>query len=334
VTPQRLFVFLGFFLLLAAGGMVRCTASRPPEAPNGSGEISGVEQGPWAKTRWLRREGRSRAALQLVEASLRRGDNNQEGLLLQAELLMELKPRNWRERAARVLARVTEDGFREKALLLRGDLEFTVGDFQQALNYYSRVLRAPGSLAEEAAERLQRAQRLVRLHPRTDTGIRLAQREQLTRADLAELLITEVELPALDTKNVDIPRDVRNLPRQEIIHEALAGGLLRVDAEGLFHPTQPVTRGMLAQVLRRLSLMVPGVSTDYAAAPRYDDLLGLNREEAEAVAFCSAHGLIQGEDLAAGVFGFDTVLSGGEILAALRSWERRILRHGKAENRK
>ena len=162
----------------------------------------------------------------------------------------------------------------------RGEALRKAGQYQEAENAYGKTIDLRGNLAERAQAQMKAIQESRLAAPGTDVGIRVAKLNPITRADLCALLIDEFKLEDLvdkrrakqydtgfksatktaETIEKSVPPDIVGHWAegwiQRVLDLQIAG--LKLQADGKFHPADPVTRKDLAQVLQEALVLVTG----------------------------------------------------------------------------
>lgn len=107
------------------------------------------------------------------------------------------KPEEYFEDAAEVAPKISEPHYR------LGRLYKTAFQFRKAESAFSKVLEMKGKYTQEANTQWELVQKINRASPGTKVGRRIALVDEITKADVAALFISELELDRILEKRVD-----------------------------------------------------------------------------------------------------------------------------------
>ncbi|MCI0370320.1 MAG: tetratricopeptide repeat protein [candidate division NC10 bacterium] len=246
-------------------------------------------------------------------------------------VLALLRPPRWLEDAEREFEAGRGRSARDPELLLAMGRAYKAAlAFDKATALLRQVLALNRGRAEEAVEEVLALEKIQRAEPASETAKRVALKAEVTRGELAALLVEEVGWPTL-------PEVVRRPPEpamaypfaadlEESPHRGAVEALLTRPVRGLrlfpdqtFAPDQPVTRDVFAVILEDILLRVKGDNLRAAVLPAsvspFTDL------PAGHFAFSAALLLTRGgilEGRSDGSFGPRESVPGPDALVALR----------------
>ncbi len=301
----------------------------------------------------LRTESRS-----LLETSLNTASGEQELTrsrinTIRAESL--LQDEGWVE--------TTEKHYRESLELIENhpalrkmlpELHFFMGNaylkarsFSKASTQYRHVLELNQGYTREANTQQMLLQKIVRAQPGTLHGKTVALSNEITRADLAALLIEEFHLEDLykrgtsgDTSAKKFPSPIKKmgaaqpistLPASDISKHPLREEIelilqlkvrgLEVNPQHLFFPNRPVTRAEYALMLEDILIRVTqesGLSTSFIGEKSPWQDVRADAYYYNAARVLTSRGIIQVRNQIRGEFGPEDPIHGADILLSLR----------------
>ncbi|MDZ7345536.1 MAG: S-layer homology domain-containing protein, partial [candidate division KSB1 bacterium] len=215
----------------------------------------------------------------------------------------------------------------------RAEIFFQLGDYAKAADGFRAVRE--GRFAETARERLRFISARIAASPRTPYGDGLLQKEALTRADLAVLLIRELGIDRLIAKRNPNPArstttqapsnvpivDIAGLKEELEIRTIVGLGVMSVYPDRCFRPFEVVTRMDAALIFQQALILITGdraLDTAYLnSGKRFIDVkpshYGYN-----AVCLMTERGIMSTIEDA---FAPNRPLSGIEALTAIRKLE-------------
>ncbi len=228
--------------------------------------------------------------------------------------------------------------------LRRGEARLQALDFAAAEGMFRTVVELRRGYEQQADARWKLVQDALRAAPDTTAGKRIALVRSLTRADMAALLVEELDLerfysrtrPSVDTGFVT-PGQERNLialdtaqavtdvdahPLAEDIRRALHSGVKGLEPypDRTFRPDEPVTRAEAAMIFEDVVVRATGrreLATAFIGQDsRIPDLAG-DHPAFNAAMVCLTRGVLD-TDLRSGEFRPLDVISGIEGLLAVR----------------
>jgi tetratricopeptide (TPR) repeat protein len=246
-------------------------------------------------------------------------------------VLMLLRPPNWLEQAEREFEAGRRRSARDPELLLAMGRAYKAAfAFDRAAALLRQALALDRGQQEEAVEEIRALEMIQRAAPVSETAKRVALKGQVTRGELAALLVEEVgwlTLPEVARRPPEpamaypFAADLEDSPYRGAVEGLLTRPLrgLRLFPDQTFAPGQPVLREEFAVILEDLLLRVKGDDLRAAAlagnASPFPDL------PAHHFAFSAALLLTRGgilERRPDGSFGSRESVAGPEALLALR----------------
>ncbi|MBI2081512.1 MAG: hypothetical protein HYT86_07310, partial [candidate division NC10 bacterium] len=247
------------------------------------------------------------------------------------EVLTLLRPPNWVEQAEREFEAGRSKSARDPELLLAMGRAYKAAfAFDRAAALLRQALALDRGEQEEAVEEIRALEMIQRAAPVSETAKRVALKGQVTRGELAALLVEEVgwlTLPEVARRPPEpamaypFAADLEDSPYRGAVEGLLTRPLrgLRLFPDQTFAPDQPVFREEFAVILEDLLLRVKGDDLRAAAlagnASPFPDL------PAHHFAFSAALLLTRGgilERRPDGSFGSRESVAGPEALVALR----------------
>ncbi|MBI3003416.1 MAG: hypothetical protein HYY54_07360 [candidate division NC10 bacterium] len=247
------------------------------------------------------------------------------------EVLTLLRPPNWLEQAEREFEAGRSKSARDPELLLAMGRAYKAAfAFDRAAALLRQALALDRGEQEEAVEEIRALEMIQRAAPVSETAKRVALKGQVTRGELAALLVEEVgwlTLPEVARRPPEpamaypFAADLEDSPYRGAVEGFLTRPLrgLRLFPDQTFAPDQPVFREEFAVILEDLLLRVKGDDLRAAAlagnASPFPDL------PAHHFAFSAALLLTRGgilERRPDGSFGSRESVAGPEALVALR----------------
>ncbi|MDZ7370995.1 MAG: tetratricopeptide repeat protein [candidate division KSB1 bacterium] len=279
----------------------------------------------------LRGEGEK--AVEAVEKAAAKNNRSIDVQMMRGKVYLLVKPNRWADRAAAAFdAVLAASPDNQEARFYRAEIFFQQGDYAKASDGF-RAIRE-GRFAETARERLRFISARIAASPRTPYGEALLQKEALTRADLAVLLIQELGIDRLiarrnpnparsttqATSNVPIV-DITGLKEQLEIRKIVGLGVMSVYPDHCFRPFEVVTRMDAALIFQQALILITGdraLDTAYLnSGKRFIDVkpshYGYN-----AVCLMTERGIMSSSEDA---FAPNRPLSGIEALTAVRKLE-------------
>ena len=222
--------------------------------------------------------------------------------------------------------------------------------FEDAQNAFTQVLELNRGFTREANQAMEQLNKIVRAQPGTRHGRELAMIEQITRADMAALLMQELKLADLYSRNATEQRGELNYesptkkifipPGESKLERPLASDIsehpLREDIETvlklqvrglesnpqfLFFPNKEITRAEYALMLEDVLIQV---TQDSAQSTRFvGDTSPFVDVRPDAYYYNAARTLVsrnimQLQDKVRGEFGPDRAVAGADALLSLR----------------
>jgi tetratricopeptide (TPR) repeat protein len=221
--------------------------------------------------------------------------------------------------------------------------------FEEAQNAFTKVLELDRGFTREANHAIEQLNKIVRAQPGTRHGLELAMIKQITRADMAALLMQELKLADLYSRNATeqikelkfesprksfVPHGKIKLERplaSDILEHPLREDIetiLRLQVRGLesnpqflFFPNKEITRAEYALMLEDVFIQV---TQDSAQSTRFvGDTSPFIDVRPDAYYYNAARTLVsrnimQLQDKVRGEFGPDRAVAGADALLSLR----------------
>ena len=209
-----------------------------------------------------------------------------------------------------------------------------------------------GRYVERAMAEVERIQIVQRVSPGSDLGIKIAMSTQLTRAELAVLLLEELKLDELIEQrrlsrggkgseavkfrspqangvvSAGLSKDIEYSWARAWVEDALSLGIpgLELLPDGTFRPDEPVTRASYARVSEGILSLItadPSLSTRYVGeASRFPDVRG-DSYAYNAIAVSVERGIMSADRIT-GRFRPEDTVSGAEALLMIRELQNAV----------
>lgn len=146
-------------------------------------------------------------------------------------------------------------------------------EFNEASEQYARVMALKSGFEQQADQRWRLLQKAQRAAPVTDLGKSIVLVEELSRADMAGLLVEELNIARFYTKTTPVdqlkfqtpdqalagkekasPKDIQDHPLKADMEEVIEYGVqgLEVYPDGTFRPDENISRAEMAMILQDL----------------------------------------------------------------------------------
>lgn len=230
------------------------------------------------------------------------------------------------------------------AYYFMGESYLTILDLEPAGRMFNRNLDLNGDYVTEAADRWRLVQKIRRAMPETMTGKKIALMERVTRADMALLLMEEMNIEALyalrtprntDTplKDVDktqtktarpaIATDIARHPRRTAIEGIIRIGLRGLDLypDGTFRPDEPLDRASYAMMIEDILVKVSGdrsLATRFVGTPSPFTDLQADHPCFNAVMLATSKGIMDTRDMTSNTFSPLGSVNGTDALLVIR----------------
>jgi tetratricopeptide (TPR) repeat protein len=262
-----------------------------------------------------------------------------EAGILKSRAIISARKKNWSSRAKLTLRNVLDnDPGNEEALFYMGETCLYNFQFEEAQGFFSQAAERKGSLASRANDRIKLTIRILALGALSDTGKKISLSEQLTRAELCQILIDEFKLKDLlkihqlhkfesaylDSKpKTKIFQDREKIQNRQAIHDIIALHIPDLDIfpDGKFYPSRIITRAELALVFQDIFVML---FDDQTLPAKYSDSESIFPDirpdyfAFNAVMFNVEEGIME-PDPQTGRFNTDSPVSGVDALEMLRA---------------
>ena len=156
-----------------------------------------------------------------------------------------------------------------EALFYKAEALFRHDEPAPAAELFERLAAEDGAFRQEAADRLAHIHARQLAQPQTPAGKRIVGLAVLTRADLAELLMQEIDLQRMiarrNPKRAEQASgadkrivDINGLPAAADIRAVVGLGVMDVFPDGKFRPHEKVQRVHLAMTLQQAMIRITG----------------------------------------------------------------------------
>ena len=279
-------------------------------------------------------------------------DDSEEMDALTAELRAWAALGQWHEIEPEVLAAEGEDAFSDALDLVddnpsldnpelyffMGEVSLQAMDFASAETMFRRAAEMGGPNEDRAEARWSMVQDISRAAPRTSIGRRIALVDRITRADMAALLVEELDLSSLFAPSASAAfsppgvqgasqttqarvTDIDGHPLRSDIEVVLAAGIrgLQPLQDGSFEPDAPMSRAEVALVLEDVIVRAtnnPALATMFIGQRSPFADLRADHPAFNAVMVCTTRGLVAG-DAAAGNFRPGDPYTGAEAVLSI-----------------
>ncbi len=218
-------------------------------------------------------------ALKHAERALKYDSSFSDAHLATGRILTAWKRRSdWADKALESFEKALELApENENVLYYTAEYYYEAGEYERAIEYYTRANVLSGDLAETAAKKIEHTKKMIEASPLSDEGKRIADIEKISRADLCILLIEEFKLKQLLHRhrpekfnqlfNADYSRiartgrlhpEIGNNPAKEWILDIIQIDIPFLDPypDGYFYPDRLVTKSQFAVTVQEVLAMV------------------------------------------------------------------------------
>lgn len=286
--------------------------------------------------------GNVKEAKKNIDKGVSKGNKDPDVLALGARAWITLREheKKWFKRASKLLDKALKrKKGHEASYYYYGVAHLYNYDFDEAGDYFQKVVNKKGSYAGKADDKWNLAQKIVRAMPGTPVGKKVALHENITRADLAVLFAEELKISELFTKmpqqNAGFqtpgqsstaeagsnPVDSRGHWAETWINEMTKYSVLEVSPDRKFYPDEVISRAEYAMAVQRLLVVATrdaGLETRYfgESPSRFGDVPS-SHFAYNAMALCAERGIMQA-DLITGNFNPAGSVTGADALLIIR----------------
>jgi tetratricopeptide (TPR) repeat protein len=218
--------------------------------------------------------GNNKEAKNYASRCASRGKKDPEALALSAQvwIVMRDSEKRWFKRAEDYLkTALKRDENHEGANYWFGVAHLYNYEFDEAEDYFRKVVNMRGDYAGKADAKWKLAQKIVRAMPGTAVGKKVALKERINRADLAVLFAEELKIGVLfdrmpstqnsgfqtpsqanQTSTIVVPNDSRNHWAETWIKDMIRYGIMNIEPDGNFYPDDTINRANYALAVQRL----------------------------------------------------------------------------------
>ena len=273
-----------------------------------------------------------------------RGSKDPEALSLSAQawITMRDSEKKWFKRAEDYLKKALKrDKEHEGAMYWYGVAYLYNYQFDEAENYFRKVVDKRGDYAGKADAKWKLAQKIVRAMPGTPIGKKVALKERINKADLAVLFAEELKIGVLfdrmpaqnaggfqtpgqatQTATIATPNDANGHWAETWIKDMIRYGIMDIEPDGNFYPDDKINRATYAMAVQRLLVVATrdeSLETRYfgEAQSRFSDVPS-SHFAYNAMALCAERGIMQA-DVITGRFNPTGDVTGADALLIIRT---------------
>ena len=273
-----------------------------------------------------------------------RGSKDPEALSLSAQvwIVMRDSEKRWFKRAEDYLKKaLRRDEEHEGAMYWYGTAHLYNYEFDEAEDFFRKVVDKRGDYAGKADAKWKLAQKIVRAMPGTPIGKKVALKEKINRADLAVLFSEELKIGVLfdrmpvqnaggfqtpgqaaQTATITVPSDANGHWAETWIKDMIRYGIMDVEPDGNFYPDDNINRATYAMAVQRLLVVATrdeSLETRYfgEAQSRFSDVPS-SHFAYNAMALCAERGIMQ-SDMITGRFDPVGNVAGADALLIIRT---------------
>jgi hypothetical protein len=290
-------------------------------------------------------------AMKSLDTALRRDKKCYQAHLAKGRVYLARRPaKNWRKDAVESFERVQKQqpGHPEAAWLI-ARAWYLDGELEKAEKQFRDIIQAGGPFAEQANRQRLLLDKLKVVDPVSDYGKDLMMSDAVTRAELAVLLVEELELLKLveqrdrqrpeprdfqapddyvrDGQAVDaalMAADAQSHWARGWIAMLLDQGVMEKFADDNFLPDAPITRTNFAMALQNVYVLImdePTLTTKYLGGRSIFSDVPSAHYAYNAIALCVSMGFLQA-DPSNGAFGLEEPVAGVDALYVLQDMRR------------
>ena len=273
-----------------------------------------------------------------------RGSKDPEALSISAQawIVMRDSEKRWFKRAEDYLKKaLRRDEEHEGAMYWYGTAHLYNYEFDEAEDFFRKVVDKRGDYAGKADAKWKLAQKIVRAMPGTPIGKKVALKEKINRADLAVLFSEELKIGVLfdrmpvqnaggfqtpgqaaQTATITVPNDANGHWAETWIKDMIRYGIMGVEPDGNFYPDDNINRAIYAMAVQRLLVVATrdeSLETRYfgEAQSRFSDVPS-SHFAYNAMALCAERGIMQ-SDVITGRFDPAGNVAGADALLIIRT---------------
>ena len=247
-----------------------------------------------------------------------RGSKDSEALALSGQIWITMRDseKKWFKRASSHLKKALKrDEAHEGAMYWYGVAHLYNYQFDEAEDYFRKVVNKRGDYAGKADAKWKLSQKIVRAMPGTPGGKKVALKERINRADLAVLFAEELKIGVLFDRMpvqnsgfqtpsqanhpapVTEPNDSRDHWAETWIKDMIRYGIMNVEPDGNFYPDDDINRANYALAVQRLLVVATrdeSLETKYfgEAQSRFTDVPA-SHFAYNAMAICTERGIME-----------------------------------------
>lgn len=288
-------------------------------------------------------------AMELVDQALAKNKNSLEARIIKGRIItMRRKGDDWMEEAVKEFKKAAEQyPSSDKPLYFMGITYKEGYDFGQAAAAFAKVIEMKGNYAAAADKEWALVQKIQRAAPGTKVGAKIALITEISRADLAVLLMEELKLMELlekkRAKTYDTgfrpPEDVTKMAQPEAklpdvtdidghwaknwIKDIVAAQGMDVFPDHTFRPDEKITRANYAKIMQDIMILATGdqrLATKFIgeASPFPD--VNPSHWAFNSIMLMVSRGIMAADKMT-GEFRLNDHMSGADALLAIRDFQ-------------
>ena len=288
-------------------------------------------------------------AVEYADKAVRLNARSYDAQFFRGRVLLTTQPANWFERAvASFNAALEIRPNAEEVLYYKANALHQHGDLAQAQDFYKKVSERGGEFAQLADEKILDIAGFLAAAPETEIGAQIIKKDEITRADLAALLVLEMNIVNIlhrrnpnyaggtnqlwqqeEQKRINMANNISDISghwAESWIKDVVQVGAMDVYPDDTFRPHQNVPRMNLAMTLQHIIVQATGNTALYTAfissPARFSDV-PRSHFAFNAICLVTDYGLMSG-DPATTQFDLDGSVTGLEALLALRNLQRHL----------
>jgi len=252
-------------------------------------------------------QGKCKTALRQIKQAKRKNNRCVEAYIAEGRILTRCRDRSdWLQRALKSYEMALKLAPQnDAAYFYQGETYKVAYQLSKAAQAYKQAVEKQGHFSSRAKCELKNLQKVLQAAPQTEVAMKIGLKHQITRADLAVLLLAELKLEervavgdnALKSHSTAVS-DIAGHWAEDWIKVIIGLGLVGLEAfpDGTFKPNLPITRANFALVAQSVLYLLsndPHLTTQYfGESSRFPDVRS-NDYIYNAIALCVDKGIMQ-----------------------------------------
>jgi tetratricopeptide (TPR) repeat protein len=297
------------------------------------------------------KQNRNKAALNLADEALNMSDKNWRAYYIKGRVLSAAQPDDWYKDALKIFEKgLKAGGNEEEYYFWLASARMAKLKFAKAVNDFAKVVGYRGEYSGRADKNMELCNKIIRANPGTKVSSKIALQPNIDRADMAVLLVEELQLPSIMKKMKPQVRnnkfaaptnpakmgatDVSSVQKQSAIdiqdhwartwiEDILNSGTMGLHPGSKFNPEETMTRGEFAMTIVDILVEVsrdPGLASRHFGEKSMFPDVSSSHPQYNAIAVCSSRGLMQA-NFTTGEFGLLKSISGADALLTIRKFQ-------------